>query len=128
MTDKLKRSQKQDYEKQIKSLQALVDRQSSEIKKLQDDLRWKNLLAESALDAQKRAEKAEAERDALLEIAKKGKDCETCYNCAVCVQPGTDVAHWCDRCVKKCLCYGCEGDHWEWRGLPEAPEEGAASV
>ena len=31
MTDKLKRSQKQAYEKQIKSLQALTDRQSSEI-------------------------------------------------------------------------------------------------
>ena len=71
-----------------------------------------------------RRRKAEAERDALLEIAKKGKDCETCKNRAVCVQPGTDVVHWCDRCVKKCRCYGCEGDHWEWRGLPEAPEEG----
>ena len=82
MTDKLKRSQKQAYEKQIKSL------------------------------------RAEAERDALLEIAKKGKDCETCKNRAVCVQPGIDVAHWCDRCVSKCRCYGCGGDHWEWRGLP----------
>ena len=77
------------------------------------------LIAES-----QRRRKAEAERDALLEIAKKGKDCETCRNCAVCVQPGTDVAHWCDRCVEKCLCYGCGGEHWEWRGLPEAPEEG----
>ena len=34
-----------------------------------------------------------AERDALLEIAKNGKDCDTCKNCAVCVKPGTDVAH-----------------------------------
>lgn len=68
--------------------------------------------------------KAEAERDALLEIAKNGKDCDTCKNCAVCVKPGTDVAHWCDRCEEKCRCYGCGGDHWEWRGLPEAPEEG----
>lgn len=59
-----------------------------------------------------------------MEIAKKGKDCETCKHCAVCVQPGTDVAHWCDRCVAKCRCYGCGGDYWEWRGLPEAPEEG----
>lgn len=52
MTDKLKRSQKQAYEKQIKSLQALADRQSSEIKKLQDDLLWKNLLADCVLDTQ----------------------------------------------------------------------------
>ena len=64
---KLKRSQKQAYEKQLKSLQALADRQSSEIKKLQDDLRWKTLLAESALDAQERAEKAATESDALRE-------------------------------------------------------------
>ena len=68
--------------------------------------------------------KAEAERDALLEIAKNGKDCDTCKNCAVCVKPGTDVAHWCDRCEEKCRCYGCGGDHWEWRGLPEEPEGG----
>lgn len=66
----------------------------------------------------------EAERDALLEIAKKGKDCDTCANSAVCVKPGTDVAHWCDRCAAKCRCYGCGGDRWEWRGLPEAPAEG----
>jgi hypothetical protein len=68
--------------------------------------------------------KVEAERDALLEIAKNGKDCDTCKNCAVCVKPGTDVAHWCDRCEEKCRCYGCGGDHWEWRGLPEEPEGG----
>lgn len=74
------------------------------------------------LNAQR--EKAEAERDALLEIAKNGKDCDTCKNCAVCVKPGTDVAHWCDRCEEKCRCYGCGGDHWEWRGLPEEPEGG----
>ena len=68
--------------------------------------------------------KAEAERDALLDIAKNGKDCDTCKHCEVCVQPGIDIAHWCDRCVEKCPCHGCGGDHWEWRGLPEAPEEG----
>ena len=65
--------------------------------------------------------KAEAERDALLEIAKKGKDCDTCKHCEVCVQPGTDVEHWCNRCVAKCRCYECRGEHWEWRGLPEGP-------
>ena len=74
--------------------------------------------------AKRRCAQAQAERDALLEIAKNGKDCDTCKNCAVCVKPGTDVAHWCDRCEEKCRCYGCGGDHWEWRDLPEAPEEG----
>lgn len=74
--------------------------------------------------AKRRCAQAQAEMDALLEIAKNGKDCDTCKNCAVCVKPGTDVAHWCDRCKEKCRCYGCGGDHWEWRGLPEAPEGG----
>ena len=68
--------------------------------------------------------KAEAERDALLEIAKQGKDCKTCKNNEVCVQPGIGAAHRCDRCVEKCACYGCEGGHWEWSGLQKAPEEG----
>lgn len=81
------------------------------------------LTAENAALREKQAE-AEAERDALLDIAKNGKDCDTCKHCEVCVQPGIDVAHWCDRCVEKCPCHGCGGDHWEWRGLPEAPEEG----
>lgn len=79
----------------------------------------------AGIDASKRrCAQAQAERDALLEIAKNGRDCDTCKNRAVCVKPGTDVAHWCDRCEEKCRCYGCGGDHWEWRGLPEAPEEG----
>mgnify|MGYP004689554487 CR=1 FL=1 len=86
---------------------------------LRKEIEWKDKVI--ALAQRKQAE-AEAERDALLEIAKNGKDCDTCKNCAVCVKPGTDVAHWCDRCEEKCRCYGCGGDHWEWRGLPEAPE------
>ena len=99
----------------------LPDGEASAIESLRKEIEWKDMVI--ALAQRKRAE-AEAERDALLEIAKKGKDCETCKHRAVCVQPGTDVAHWCDRCVAKCRCYGCGGDHWEWRGLPEAPEEG----
>lgn len=51
MTDKLKRSQKQAYEKQIKSLRALANRQLSEIKKLQKNLCWKNLEVDAANEA-----------------------------------------------------------------------------
>ena len=98
----------------------LPDGKASAIESLRKEIEWKDMVI--ALAQRKQAE-AEAERDALLEIAKNGKDCDTCKNCAVCVKPGTDVAHWCDRCEEKCRCYGCGGDHWEWRGLPEAPEE-----
>lgn len=99
----------------------LPDGQASAIESLRKEIEWKDMVI--AL-AQKEQAEAEAERDALLEIAKNGKDCDTCKNCAVCVKPGTDVAHWCDRCEEKCRCYGCGGDHWEWRGLPEEPEGG----
>ena len=118
---KAKRPQKKTYEKSIEFLRALTDGQSDEIKSLRRELEGKDMVI--AL-AQRKQAQAQAERDALLEIAKNGKDCDTCKNCAVCVKPGTDVAHWCDRCEEKCRCYGCGGDHWEWRGLPEAPEEG----
>lgn len=99
----------------------LIERLTTEGADLRKELEWKDMVI--AL-AQKEQAKAEAERDALLEIAKNGKGCDTCKNCAVCVKPGTDVAHWCDRCEEKCRCYGCGGDHWEWRGLPEEPEGG----
>lgn len=119
MNGKLKRSQKQAYEKQIKSLQALADRQSSEIKKLQGDLSWKNLLADCVLDAQERAERAEAERDAALADLADARSCKTCkYAC--------DTRD-CSSCKSKTKCRECHLDKnaWEWRGLPEAPEEGA---
>nr|DAH30815.1 MAG TPA: hypothetical protein [Bacteriophage sp.] len=120
---KVKHSQKQAYEKQIKFLQALANCQLSEIKKLQKNLCWKDLEVDAA---EWKQERAEAERDALLEIAKNGRDCDTCKNCAVCVKPGTDVAHWCDRCEEKCRCfYGtmhrgtlrCVQTEWRWKGL-----------
>lgn len=97
----------------------LIERLTAESADLRKELEWKDMVI--AL-AQREQTEAEAERDALLEIAKNGKDCDTCKNRAVCVKPGTDVAHWCDRCEEKCRCYGCGGDHWEWRGLPGALE------
>lgn len=98
-----------------------IERLTAENAGLRKELEWKGMVI--ALAQRKQAE-AEAERDALLEIAKQGKDCKTCKNNEVCVQPGIGAAHRCDRCVEKCACYGCEGGHWEWRGLPEAPEGG----
>ncbi len=99
----------------------LIERLTADVADLRKELEWKDMVI--ALAQRKQAE-AEAERDALLEIAKQGKDCKTCKNNEVCAMPGIDGAHRCDRCVEKCPCYGCEGGHWEWRGLPGAPEEG----
>ncbi len=128
MTDKLKRSQKQAYEKQIKSLQALADRQSSEIKKLQDDLLWKNLLADCVLDTQERAEKAEAERDAAIIDLKLFAGCVACrHYCNHRRDHQESLLLTCCDCEKKqnCKCGSCSlgRSRWEWRGLPE-PEGG----
>ena len=118
---KVKRSQKQTYEKQIKFLQALTNRQASEIKKLQKNLCWKDLEVDAA---EWKQERAEAERDALLEYAKLFTGCDTCKHSNYCKTDSECNA--CAQVVKgNCYCKDCErGSNWEWRGLPEAPEEG----
>lgn len=79
---------------------------------------------------QKRAE-AEDEMDALLgELRKSG--CTYCKYATECVDELSVFGQEdCDRCGKResCVCltcsgYGSETDKWQWRGLPEAPEEG----
>ena len=67
--------------------------------------------------------KAEAERDALLEYAKLFTGCDTCKHSNYCK---TDSE--CNACAQdvkgNCYCKDCErGSNWEWRGLPESPEE-----
>lgn len=62
--------------------------------------------------------KAEAERDAALADLADARSCKTCkYAC--------DTRD-CSSCKSKtCKCRECHLDKnaWEWRGLPEAPEE-----
>ena len=63
--------------------------------------------------------KAEAERDAALADLADARSCKNCkYAC--------DTRD-CSSCKSKtCKCRECHLDKnaWEWRGLPEAPEEG----
>jgi hypothetical protein len=113
---KAKRPQKIAYEKSIEFLRALTDGQSDEIKSFRRELEWKDMVI--AL-AQKEQEKAEAERDAALADLADARTCKTCkYAC--------DTRD-CSSCKSKtCKCRECHLDKnaWEWRGLPEAPEEG----
>ena len=65
--------------------------------------------------------KAEAERDAAIADLKISSGCTSCkYHCS-------DITFCCD-CNKKqnCKCMSCRLGmmNWEWRGLPETPEEG----
>lgn len=119
---KVKRPQKIAYEKSIEFLRALTDGQSDEIKSLRRELEWKDMVI--ALAQRKQAE-AEAERDVLLEQIKARRSCLDCKHFDYCEFDDATVID-CMNCVtKNCPCYQCgNSSRWEWRGLPEAPEEG----
>ena len=79
-----------------------------------------NLLAKAA----EAIERLTAEKVELLGYVKLFAGCDMCRHSNYCK---TDCP--CDECeqdVKEnCYCKDCErGSNWEWRGLPEAPEEG----
>ena len=94
----------------------LIERLTAEVADLRKELEWKDMVI--AL-AQKEQAKAEAERAAALEDLADARNCKTCkYAC--------DTRD-CSSCKSKtCKCRECHLDKnaWEWRGLPEAPEEG----
>ena len=75
--------------------------------------------------AKRRCAQAQAERDALLTLANNAHECTECKNCDSCERL-SEIEGLCGLCgsASKCPCYGCGGERWEWRGLPEAPEEG----
>lgn len=83
---------------------------------LRKEIEWKDMVI--ALAQRKQAE-AEAERDAALADLADARSCKTCkYAC--------DTRD-CSSCKSKtCKCRECHLDKnaWEWRGLPETPEEG----
>ena len=76
--------------------------------------------------------KAEAERDALIEQIKERHDCLDCKHNDFCEYDGADdaIVFDCMNYVQEgCPCAGCiDSSRWEWRGLPEAPEEKHESV
>ena len=82
------------------------------------------LTAENAALRKKQTE-AEAERDALLEQIKARRSCLDCKHFDYCEFDNATVID-CMNCVtKNCPCYQCgNSSRWEWRGLPEEPEEG----
>ena len=82
------------------------------------------LTAENAAMREKQA-KAEAERNALIEQIKERHDCLDCKHNDFCEFDGA-IFFDCMNCMKEgCPCAGCcDSSRWEWRGLPEVPEEG----
>ena len=94
----------------------LLERLTAENADLRKEIEWNGMVI--AL-AQREQAKAEAERDAALADLADARSCKTCkYAC--------DTRD-CSSCKSKtCKCSECHLDKnaWEWRGLPESPEEG----
>ena len=104
----------------------LPDGQASAIESLRKEIEWKDMVV--AL-AQRKQTEAEAERDALIEQIKERHDCMDCKHNDYCEFDDANVID-CMNCVKgNCPCAQCcDSSRWEWRGLPEAPEEKHESV
>lgn len=117
----------------------LIERLTAENAELRKEIEWKDMVISlaqreqaKALDAadlidrltaenaalRKKQAEAEAERDAALADLADARSCKTCkYAC--------DTRD-CSSCKSKtCKCRECHLDKnaWEWRGLPEDPEE-----
>ena len=96
----------------------LIERLTAENADLRKEIEWKDMVI--ALAQRKQAE-AEAERDAAIADLKISSGCTSCkYHCSDTI--------FCRDCTKKqnCKCMSCSLGlpNWEWRGLPEAPDEG----
>ena len=96
----------------------LIERMTAENADLRKELEWKDMVI--ALAQRKQAE-AEAKRDAAIADLKISSGCTfSKYHCSDTI--------FCRDCNKKqnCKCMSCSLGlpNWEWRGLPEAPEEG----
>ena len=100
----------------------LIERLTAENEELRKEIEWKDMIISLA---QRKQAKAEAERDALTEQIKKRHDCMDCKHNDFCDFDSYTVLD-CMNCVQEgCPCTGCfDSSSWEWRGLPEAPEEG----
>ena len=100
----------------------VIERLTAENAELRKEIEWKDMVISLA---QREQAKAEAERDALLEQIKARRSCLDCKHFDYCEFDNATVIE-CMNCVtKNCPCAGCgNSSHWEWRGLPEVPEEG----
>jgi hypothetical protein len=104
----------------------LIERLTAENADLRKELEWKGMVI--ALAQRKQAE-AEAERDAAIVDLKIFAGCSACRHCCNHRRDHQEsLLLTCCDCTKKknCKCGSCSlgRSNWEWRGLPEEPEEG----
>ena len=117
-----------------------IERLTADVADLRKEIEWKDMViaidkrtqeeAEAERDmviaiAKRTQAEAEAERDALLEQIKARRSCLDCKHFDYCEFDDATVIDWMSCVTKNCPCHQCSNSsHWEWRGLPEAPEEG----
>ena len=104
----------------------MIERLTAENAAARKEIEWKDMVI--AL-AQRKQVEAEAERDAMIEQIKERHDCRDCKHNDFCDFDSYTVLD-CMHCVPEvCPCAGCfDSSRWEWRGLPEAPEEGEKAL
>lgn len=109
-------------EEMHKEVLALIERLRAENAAMRKEIEWKDMVI--ALAQRKQAE-AEAERDALIEQIKERHDCIDCKHNDYCEFDDANVID-CMNCVQEeCPCASCcDYSRWEWKGLPDAQEEG----
>ena len=105
----------------VQALRCCAERECKDCAMHEDKQRCQENLLDKAAEA---IERLTAEKLELLGYVKLFAGCDMCRHSNYCK---TDCP--CDECeqdVKEnCYCKDCErGSNWEWRGLPEAPEEG----
>ena len=111
-----------DKEKEIvQALRCCAEGECKDCAMHEDKQRCQENLLDKAAEA---IERLTAEKLELLGYVKLFAGCDMCRHSNYCK---TDCP--CDECeqdVKEnCYCKDCErGSNWEWRGLPETPEEG----
>lgn len=104
----------------------LPDGEASAIESLRKEIEWKDMVITLA---QRKQAEAEAERDAAIVDLKIFAGCSACRHCCNHRRDHQEsLLLTCCDCTKKqnCKCVSCSlgQSTWEWRGLPEAPEEG----
>ena len=105
----------------VRALRCCAEGECKDCAMHEDKQRCQENLLDKAAEA---IERLTAEKLELLGYVKLFAGCDMCRHSNYCK---TDCP--CDECeqdVKEnCYCKDCErGSNWEWRGLPEDPEEG----
>ena len=108
----------------VQALRCCAEGECKDCAMHEDKQRCQENLLDKAAEA---IDRLTAEKLELLGYVKLFAGCDMCRHSNYCK---TDCP--CDECeqdVKEnCYCKDCErGSNWEWRGLPEAPEEGCTA-